>query len=84
MVCSDARHAKEQGVKKIAYLLDMQAIRVLDLESGHAEATINHDCKIDWLELNLRGSKLLFRDKRRALHLFDVKTQVRSSPMMRS
>jgi intraflagellar transport protein 172 len=78
-------------VKRIAYLLDAQAIRVVDLSSsssslsaadggslsaagagGGVLLTINHEYKIDWLELNPRGTKLLFRDKRRALHLVDV------------
>ena len=31
--------------------------------------------QVDWLELNPSGSKLLFRDKNRHLHLFDVATQ---------
>ena len=49
------------------------------MASGAAEATINHDNKIDWLELNQRATKLLFRDKRRALHLYDIATQTRST-----
>ena len=61
---------------RIAYLLDLHTIRVLDLVTGITMGTVNHDCKVDWLELNARGSLLLFRDKRRALHLFDLRTQV--------
>lgn len=38
-------------------------------------ATIPHDSKIDYLELNPGGSKLLFRDKRRQLHLYNIKEQ---------
>jgi len=77
---SDGRTAAEAPVKKIAYLLDAQAIRVVDLSRGGGgveEASINHDTKIDWLELNARATKLLFRDKRRALHLYDLQTQQR-------
>jgi intraflagellar transport protein 172 len=74
---SDARSAAEQPVKKIAYLLDAHTIRVVDLSRGFEEASISHDNKIDWLELNARASKLLFRDKRRALHLYDLATQQR-------
>lgn len=68
---NEARHANENAVKKIAYLLDKQTIRIFDLAT-HLEQTINHDAKIDWLELNQRGNKLLFRDKKRQLHLYDV------------
>ncbi len=38
-------------IKKIAYLVDLQTIYVLDLISGITVATINHDCRIDWLEV---------------------------------
>lgn len=38
-------------------------------------ATISHDSKIDYLELNPGGTKLLFRDKRRQLHLYNIKEQ---------
>jgi len=67
---------EEEENKKIAYLLDTQTITVKDLHS-HASSTVNHDSKVDWLELNSRGTLLLFRDKRRHLHLFDVERQVR-------
>jgi intraflagellar transport protein 172 len=65
--------------KKIAYLLDSQAIRIMDLQSGATEATVNHDCKIDWLELNYSGSKLLFRDKLHHLHVYDIEQQQRTT-----
>jgi intraflagellar transport protein 172 len=38
-------------------------------------ANISHDSKIDYLELNPGGNKLLFRDKRRQLHLYNIKEQ---------
>mmetsp|Transcript_15284 Transcript_15284/g.25210 ORF Transcript_15284/g.25210 Transcript_15284/m.25210 type:complete len:1767 (+) Transcript_15284:218-5518(+) len=69
----------EEENKKIAYLIDLHTIRILDLVSGVTVATINHDTKIDWLELNMGASKLLFRDKRRQLHLYDLATQTRST-----
>ena len=74
---NEARNKSEQPVKQIAYLLDAQAIRVMDLNRGVEVASVNHDNRIDWLELNARGSKLLFRDKRRALHLYDIASQQR-------
>jgi intraflagellar transport protein 172 len=74
---NEPRNKNEAAVKKIAYLLDSQSIRVMDLARGTEEASINHDTKIDWLELNSRGSKLLFRDKKRCLHLYDIHSQQR-------
>ena len=65
--------------KKIAYLLDVLTIAVLDLVTGITVATINHDAKIDWLELNGRANLVLFRDKRRRLHLFDIQKQSRTT-----
>ena len=66
-------------VKKVAYLLDLQTIRITDLVTGITEATITHEAKVDWMEMNGRATKLLFRDKRRALHLYDIATQTRST-----
>lgn len=38
------------AVKRVAYLLDLQTVRVVDLlAAGHPLATISHDAKIDWL-----------------------------------
>lgn len=67
------------GNKRIAYLVDLQTINILDLTSNVNVGAISHDCKIDWLELNVKGTKLLFRDKRQQLHLFDIATQTRST-----
>ncbi|GAB9470746.1 hypothetical protein Gpo141_00007983 [Globisporangium polare] len=64
--------------KKVAFLLDLQTISVKDLHL-HASTTINHDSRIDWLELNTRGNLLLFRDKRRQLHLYDLDAQKHST-----
>lgn len=50
--------------KKLAYLLDLKTICVVDLISGIAISQINHESKIDWLELNETAHKLLFRDKK--------------------
>ena len=66
-------------VKKVAYLLDLQTIRITDLVTGITEATVTHEAKVDWMEMNGRATKLLFRDKRRALHLYDIATQTRST-----
>ncbi|CAD7965624.1 unnamed protein product [Amoebophrya sp. A120] len=63
----------------IAYLLDVQTIRLINLTTQQILATINHDLKIDWLELNPSATRVLFRDKRRQLHLYNVETQTRVS-----
>ncbi|XP_060552918.1 intraflagellar transport protein 172 homolog [Ruditapes philippinarum] len=65
--------------KKIAYLMDLKTIAIMDLLSGINVGQINHEFKIDWLELNETGRKLLFRDKRLRLNLYDVETQQRST-----
>ena len=48
----------------MAYLVDLKTIAIVDLIMGFNVATLTHDSKIDWLELNETGHKLLFRDKR--------------------
>jgi intraflagellar transport protein 172 len=73
------RLADDEDNKKIAYLMDMQTVRILDLAMGVTVATINHDVRIDWLELNPRGSHLLFRDKKRQLHLYHLAKQERTT-----
>ncbi|KAK9871476.1 hypothetical protein WA026_012850 [Henosepilachna vigintioctopunctata] len=60
--------------KKLAYLLDLKTICVLDLVNSVAIAQIINDSKIDWLELNELGQKLLFRDKKQRLILIDLLT----------
>ncbi len=50
-------------------------LSIQDLRTNQMLATISHDSKIDYLELNPGGTKLLFRDKRRQLHLYNIKEQ---------
>ncbi|XP_070378558.1 intraflagellar transport protein 172 homolog [Dermacentor albipictus] len=61
--------------KKLAYLIDLKTIFVVDLVTGMTLAQVPHDSKIDWLELNETGQKLLFRDRRQRLSLFDIASQ---------
>lgn len=70
-----AAAAKEGPKKAIAYLVDAQTIQVDDLVTGRAGARIQHSSKIDWLELNHRATRLLFRDKQHQLFLCDVATE---------
>ncbi|CAG9462268.1 unnamed protein product [Pedinophyceae sp. YPF-701] len=60
------------AVKRLAYLVDLQTVRVRDLIQGVDIADVAHGERVDWLELNPRGTHLLFRDKRRQLSLLDV------------
>jgi intraflagellar transport protein 172 len=50
--------------KKLAYLLDMKTVSIVDLALQTTVAQISHDSKIDWLELSETAHKLLFRDKK--------------------
>ncbi|XP_077991845.1 intraflagellar transport protein 172 homolog [Glandiceps talaboti] len=73
---------KQLGVddnKKMAYLVDLKTISIMDLVMGFNLSTVTHDSKIDWLELNETGRKLLFRDKRLRLQLYDIDSQTKSS-----
>lgn len=60
--------------KKLAYLLDMKTIAIIDLMIQTCIAQISHDSKIDWIELSETAHKLLFRDKKMRLILVDVAT----------
>eukprot|EP00761_Pharyngomonas_kirbyi_P006752 gb/GECH01006760.1/.p1 GENE.gb/GECH01006760.1/~~gb/GECH01006760.1/.p1 ORF type:complete len:1732 (+),score=261.24 gb/GECH01006760.1/:1-5196(+) len=71
-------HVNQEN-KTITYLIDRHTIRILDLVSGLSVATIQHDSKIDWLELNSNGTKLLFRDKQNILHLYSIPSQTRTT-----
>ncbi|CAG9816108.1 unnamed protein product [Phaedon cochleariae] len=65
--------------KKLAYLLDLKTVCIVDLVNGFMAGQISHDSKIDWLEMNEIGNKLLFRDKKQRLVLVDVMTQMKQT-----
>lgn len=46
----------------------------MDLVVGVVDLQIGHGSKIDWLELNETGHKLLYRDKNATLTLLDART----------
>jgi len=69
----------QEDNKKLAYLVDLKTICIMDLLSGMVLANISHDAKIDWLEMNETGRKLLFRDKKQKLHLADVASEVKTA-----
>ncbi|KAL2082479.1 hypothetical protein ACEWY4_022297 [Coilia grayii] len=73
---------KRKGVednKKLAYLIDIKTIAIVDLVSGYNLGTVSHDSKVDWLEMNETGRKLLFRDKKLRLHLYDLESGEKST-----
>ncbi|KAJ8275180.1 hypothetical protein COCON_G00098050 [Conger conger] len=73
---------KQRGVednKKLAYLIDIKTIAIVDLAVGYNLGTVSHDSKLDWLELNETGRKLLFRDKKLRLHLYDIDSGLKST-----
>ncbi|GFY01521.1 intraflagellar transport protein 172 homolog [Trichonephila clavipes] len=72
-VCLNKRENNPlQDNKKLAYLIDLKTIAVIDLMTNHLLSQITHEAKIDWLELSETGRKLLFRDRRQRLHLADI------------
>ena len=77
MISARLSYTKNKPTKTIAYLLDIQTIAVQDLITSVNIANISHDSKIDFIELNPSGTKLIFRDKRRLLHLFNISSQQR-------
>uniref|UniRef100_A0A8C3Y295 Intraflagellar transport protein 172 homolog n=1 Tax=Catharus ustulatus TaxID=91951 RepID=A0A8C3Y295_CATUS len=71
---------QQRGVdenKRLAYLIDIKTIATVDLVGGYNAGTISHDSKIDWLELNETGHKLLFRDKKMRLQLYDIESSTK-------
>merc|ERR1719239_642832 len=73
---------KQKGIqdnKKMAYLIDLKTVAMTDLLTGQNIAQVTHDNRIDWLELNETGHKLLFRDNKLKLHLYDIESQQKSS-----
>ena len=69
----------EKGTKIIAYLLDLQTISLFDLQTSSIVSQINHDSKIDYLELNANANKLLFKDKRKQLYIYNLATMTKST-----
>lgn len=73
----ESRHAG-----RIAYLVDPETLAIETLwpadHARNADSTvINHGSAIDFLELNSNATHVLFRNKRKQLHLLDVESQER-------
>lgn len=54
--------------------MDAKTICVVDLISQMIIGQVNHETKIDWIELSETAHKLLFRDKKMRLILIDIYT----------
>jgi len=61
--------------KVLSYLVDSRTIRIIDLETQLTICTVQVQNKIDWLELNISGTMLLFRDAKRSLYLYNIQTK---------
>lgn len=75
------RGTNTKNNKKLAYLLDLKTICVVDL-IFQTQTQITSDTKIDWLELNETATKMLFRDKKMRLTLVDVATTARKQVLL--
>ncbi|EAY11272.1 selective LIM binding factor, putative [Trichomonas vaginalis G3] len=60
------------NAKILAYLVDSKTIRIIDVETQNTVGTVQIQSKIDWLELNVSGTMLLFRDSKRSLYLYNI------------
>jgi intraflagellar transport protein 172 len=60
------------NAKILAYLIDSKTVRIVDIETLMTIATVQVPNKIDWLELNVSGTMLLFRDSKRSLYLYGL------------
>lgn len=61
--------------KILSYLVDSKTVRIIDVETQSTIGTVQIQNKIDWLELNVSGTMLLFRDSKRSLYLYNVVTK---------
>ncbi|KAG8522493.1 LOW QUALITY PROTEIN: Intraflagellar transport protein 172, partial [Galemys pyrenaicus] len=71
---NERRQRGMEDNKKLAYLVDIKTIAIVDLIGGYNIGTIGHESRVDWLELNETGHKLLFRDRKLRLHLYDIES----------
>lgn len=74
LISAIIKYQKEasQHKKFIAFLLDLHTISILNLSNKITEATIDHDTKIISLSFNTNATRLLFKDKKRALYMYNL------------
>jgi intraflagellar transport protein 172 len=56
----------------IAHLSDPNVLAIADLTLGGTVLSVRHSARIDWLEINTAGSRILFRDRIGRLYLAAV------------
>ena len=78
------RGNNSDSVKVFAYLLDAQTISVIDLVTGLQLCIWSHSQRIDWMELNESGTKLIYRDKTLKLLLLNIVSHGTSSSVNNS
>jgi len=66
---------RKSTTKIFAYLLDVKTVAVIDLITGLQLCTWSHNERIDWIELNETGNKLIYRDKALKLILLNILNQ---------
>ncbi|OHT11766.1 selective LIM binding factor [Tritrichomonas foetus] len=71
----NAKIGRNGNSKILAYLVDSKTVRIVDVETLMSIGSVQIANKIDWLELNVSGSMLLFRDSKRSLYVFNLATQ---------
>ena len=55
--------------------MDINTVSIMDLLSGIQLCVWSHNEKINWIELNETGKKLIFRDRSLKLNLLDIFNQ---------
>ena len=65
--------------KLLCYLLDTQTACVLDLNSKMNVCLVEHDNMISGLELDTTGHKLMFKDSKKEVFVFDTATKKKVS-----
>ncbi|XP_059491021.1 intraflagellar transport protein 172 homolog [Neocloeon triangulifer] len=72
------RQMRDEENKKLAYLLDLKTVSIVDLISGSVVGQMSHDARINWLELSEPADKLLFRDSKLRLWLLPLANHPRA------
>lgn len=63
----------------VASLQDPDSFQIVLVETGEILGRMSHDCPLDFLELSPQGDKVIFRDYRKHLHLYDLQTKEKTT-----
>ena len=75
LLSSNCYTNKTEAKKVLCYLLDTQTICLLDLQTKMNLDLIEHNTMISGLILNPTCSKLLFKDSKKNLYIYDLATK---------